>query len=161
MGTGTVSWDFFVVFFFFKGSISRILRWVLLFIDRKAFSRPILASHKILSLLKGQFTNYKKQAGAPLYSDIVLSRQYCNRGKCGITQYWYAQQPLWVSWYYGKVLIHLLLVFLLVLWVHIAQMKEFPHTIWQISTISVMSSHSEEPVANFNIGNLYKNDLNL
>ena len=31
-------------------------------------------------------------------------------------------------------------------------MKAFPH-----SNISVILSHSEEPVANFNIANLYKN----
>ena len=42
-----------------------------MYINRKVFSRPILASHKILSLLKGQFTISKKQAGAPLYSDTV------------------------------------------------------------------------------------------
>jgi len=43
----------------FTGSFSRILRWVLLYINLKVFSRPILASHKILSLLKVQFTIYK------------------------------------------------------------------------------------------------------
>ena len=59
-----------------KGSVSRVLRWVLLYINQKLFSRPIIALHKILILLKGQFTIYKKQAGAPLYSDMVSSRQY-------------------------------------------------------------------------------------
>ena len=40
------------------------------------------------------------------------------------------------------------------------QMKAFPHSNMAdkyLPTISVMSSHSEEPVANFNIANLYKN----
>ena len=59
-----------------KGSVSRVLRWVLLYINPKLFLRPIIVSHKILTLLKGQFTIYKKQAGAPLYYDMVLSRQY-------------------------------------------------------------------------------------
>ena len=44
---------------FVKGSVSRVLRWVLLYIIQKLFSRPIIASHKILTLLKGQFTIYK------------------------------------------------------------------------------------------------------
>ena len=60
----------------FKGSVSRVLRWVLLYINQKLFSRPIIALHKIFTLLKGQLTIYKEQAGAPLFSDMVLSRQY-------------------------------------------------------------------------------------
>ena len=60
----------------FKGSVSRVLRWVLLYIIQKLFSRPIIASHKILTFLKGQFTINKKQTGATLYYDMVLSRQY-------------------------------------------------------------------------------------
>ena len=50
-----------------KGSVSRILRWVLLYINRKLSLRFLFTSHKILSLLQDQFTIYKKQAGAPLY----------------------------------------------------------------------------------------------
>ena len=33
----------------FKGSFSRVLRWVLLYINQKLFLRPIIASHKILT----------------------------------------------------------------------------------------------------------------
>ena len=46
--------------FSLKGSVSRILRWVLLYINRKLSVRPIIALNKILILLKGQFTIYKK-----------------------------------------------------------------------------------------------------
>ena len=60
----------------FKGSVSRDLRWVLLYINRNLSLRPIIGSQKILSLLKGYFTIYIKQAGAPLFYDMVLSRQY-------------------------------------------------------------------------------------
>jgi len=59
-----------------KGTVSRKLRHRLLYIIGKLFSRPIIAWHKILTFLKGQFTINKKQAGAPLYYDMVLSRQY-------------------------------------------------------------------------------------
>ena len=62
-----------------KGSVSRVLRRVLLYIIQKLFSRPIIASHKILTFSKGQFTIYIKQAGATLYYDMVLSRQYWKR----------------------------------------------------------------------------------
>ena len=44
----------------FKGSVLRVLRWVLLYINRKFSSRPIITSHKIVTLLKGQFTICKK-----------------------------------------------------------------------------------------------------
>jgi len=60
---------------FLKGSVSRVLRWVLLYIIQKLFSRPIIALHKILTFLKGQFTIYIKQAGA----DNIESR-----GKYGL-----------------------------------------------------------------------------
>ena len=63
-----------------------LTKWrVLLYINRKLFSRPIIALHKISTLLKGQFTIYKKHSGAPLYSDMVLSRQYWNRRKMGVS----------------------------------------------------------------------------
>jgi len=52
------------------------LRWVLLYINGKLSLRPIIASQEMLSLLKGYFTIYIKQAGAALYYDMVLSRQY-------------------------------------------------------------------------------------
>ena len=45
----------------FKGTVSRELRHRLLYIIRKLFSRPIIASHKILILLNGQFVMYIKQ----------------------------------------------------------------------------------------------------
>jgi len=92
----------------FKGSVSRVLRWVLLYINQKLFSRPFIAAHKILTFLKGQFTINKKQAGTPLYYDMGVS----------------------------------------------AILKFVP--IWRKRTISVISSHSEKPVANFNIVNLNK-----
>ena len=41
----------------FKGSVSRVLRWVLLYIIQKLFSRPSIASHKILTFLKGQYVS--------------------------------------------------------------------------------------------------------
>ena len=44
----------------FKGTVSRDLRWVLLYINRKLFSRAIVAHHKILILLKGHFTINKE-----------------------------------------------------------------------------------------------------
>ena len=56
--------------------------------------------------IKSQFTIFKKQAGTPLFSDMVLSRQYWNRRKWVFPQYWNSQQPLWVIWYRGKVFIH-------------------------------------------------------
>ena len=36
-----------------KGSVSRILRWVLLYISQKLSLRPFSASHKIFNSLKG------------------------------------------------------------------------------------------------------------
>ena len=47
-------------------------------------------------------------------------------------------------------------VFLLVLWVHIAQMKAFPHSNMAERYYSLILTHSEEPVAKFNIANLNK-----
>jgi hypothetical protein len=44
-----------------KGTVSQELRHRLLYIIRKLFSRPIVASHKILILLKGQLAMYIKQ----------------------------------------------------------------------------------------------------
>ena len=43
-----------------KGTVSRKLRPMLLYIIQKLFSRPIIAGHKILILLKGHFTIIKK-----------------------------------------------------------------------------------------------------
>ena len=51
----------FTLSFPFKGSVSRQVRHRLLYIIRKLFSRPIIAGHKILILLKGQFAMYIKQ----------------------------------------------------------------------------------------------------
>ncbi len=36
-----------------KGSVSRVLRWVLLYINQKLSLRPFIASHKIFDSLKG------------------------------------------------------------------------------------------------------------
>ena len=44
-----------------KGTVSRELRHMLLYIIQQLFSRPIVASLKILILLKGQFAMYIKQ----------------------------------------------------------------------------------------------------
>ena len=145
--------------FFFKGSVSRVLRWVLLYIDQKLFSRPIIAAHNIFTFLKGQFTINKKQAGAPLYYDMVLSSQYWNRRKMGVSailkfakaslsdmisrKSTYTPYCRSFSWFYE---------FILRRWRH------FCIPIWQKHTVSVISSHSEEPVAKFNIANL---NLNL
>jgi len=76
-----IKYEFDHIYFFFllKGSVSRILRCVLLYINWKLSLRTIIDLHKILGLLQGQFTIYvrvQKQAGTPLYSDIVSSRQY-------------------------------------------------------------------------------------
>jgi len=141
----------------FKGSVSRVLRWVLLYIIQKLFSRPIIASYKILTILKGQFTINKKQAGATLYYDMVLSRQYWNRRKMGVSailkfataslsdmisrKSTYTPYCRSFSWFYE---------FILRKWRH------FRIPIWRKRTVSVISSHSEEPVAHFNIANLNK-----
>ena len=71
----------------FKGSVSRGLSWVLLYINQKLFSRPIIALHNILTFLKGQFTINKKQTGAALYYDMDSSRQYWKRRKIWFAQY--------------------------------------------------------------------------
>ena len=58
-----------------------------------------------------------------------------------------------------KYLSAILPVFLLVFWVHIAHMKAHPHSnmAYKYYFRDVISSHSEEPVVNFNIANLDKN----
>ena len=43
-------------FTWIKGTVSRDLRWILLYINRKLFARAIVAHHKMLILLKGHFT---------------------------------------------------------------------------------------------------------
>ena len=114
--------------FFLKGSVSRDLRWVLLYINQKLFSRPIIASHKILTFLKGQFTIDKKQAGAPLlrygFIRIILKSQengcFRNIEIRNSPSEWYDIMEKYLS--------TILPGFLLVLWVHIGQMKVFPHS---------------------------------
>ena len=129
-----------------------------MYIHGKLFSRSIIASHKILTFLKGQFTIYKKQAGTPLFSDMVLSRQNWNCKKMGVSAILkFATAPLSdmisgkstyppycrsLFWFYG---------FILRKWRHSR------NPIWRKGTISVISSHSEEPITNFNIANLNKN----
>jgi len=151
------SWKIPSCYCLFKWSVSRVLRWVLLYINQKLFSRPIIASHKILTFLNGQFTINKKQAGATLYYDMVLSKQYWNRRKMGVSAILkFATAPLsdmisrkstdppycwFFSWFYE---------FILRKWRH------FRIPVWRKRTVSVISSHSEEPVAHFNITNLNK-----
>ena len=45
-----------------KGTVSWELRWVLLYINRKLFSRAIVAHHKIFILLNGYFSIYKRKS---------------------------------------------------------------------------------------------------
>jgi len=45
-----------------KGTVSRDLRWVLLDINQKLFSRAIVTHHKILILSKGHFTIKKRRS---------------------------------------------------------------------------------------------------
>ena len=59
-----------------NGSFFRILRWVLQYINQKLSLRPIITSHNILSLFKGNFAINKKQSCTSLYCDIVSSRLY-------------------------------------------------------------------------------------
>ena len=141
----------------FKGSVSRDLRWVLLNINGNLSLRPIIASHNILTFFKGQFTINKKQAGAPLYYDMVLSRQYWNRRKMGVSailKFATASQSdmiLRKSTYKTKRKTgNMVYEFILRKWRH------FSIPIRRKHTGSVKSSHSEEPVANFNIVNLNK-----
>ena len=45
-----------------KGTVSRELRWVLLYINRKLFSRAVVGRRKIVILLKGHLTFYKRRS---------------------------------------------------------------------------------------------------
>ena len=131
---------------------------MLLYIIQQLFSRPIIASHKILTFLKGQFTIYKKQAGTPLFRDMVLSRQYWNHKKMGVSAIlkfataslsdmisWNSTYTPYCgsfSWFYEYIL---------------RKWRHFCIPIWWKRTVFVISSHSEEPVANFNIVNFNNN----
>ena len=44
-----------------KGTVSRYLRWVLLYINRKLFSRAIVAHHFNFNIIKGTLYNLKKK----------------------------------------------------------------------------------------------------
>ena len=92
--------------FYFKGSVSRVLRCVLLYINQKLFSRPIIASHNILTFLKGQFTINKNRQAHPCTMIWFCPDDIEIAGKWVFPQYWNSQQPLCVIWYNGKVLIH-------------------------------------------------------
>ena len=73
---------------YLKGSVSRVLRWVLLYINRKFFSRPIIASHKILTFIKGSVHNLQKTGRRTLVQwYMVLFRQYWNQRKMWVAQY--------------------------------------------------------------------------
>ena len=59
----------------FKGSVSRDLRWVLLYINGKLFLRPIIAEN--FKFIKGLVHNLHKTGRRTLvYYDMALSRQY-------------------------------------------------------------------------------------
>ena len=69
----------------FKGSVSRILRWVLLYINQKLFSSSIVAHHKILILLKGYFAIYKnkiQRMNVPTILDGL------HNSRCGNHDHW-------------------------------------------------------------------------
>ena len=53
-----------------KGSVSWDFKWVMLYINWKLFSRAIVGHHKILILLKGHFTIYKRG------SSVRTARQF-------------------------------------------------------------------------------------
>jgi len=65
-----------------KGSVSPILRWVLLYIIRKVYSRSILDSHKILSLIKGSVHNLQKTGPCTMIWFFPDNTEI--RGKCGL-----------------------------------------------------------------------------
>ena len=67
-----------------KGSVSRVLRWVLLYIIRKLFSRPIIASHKILTFLKGRFTINKNWQAHPCTMIWIHPDNIESGGKYGL-----------------------------------------------------------------------------
>ena len=78
---------------------------VLLYINQKLFSRPIVASLKILTFLKGQFTINKNRQAHPCTMIWFHPENIESAVKCGfgaILKFTTAR----VSWYYGKVLIH-------------------------------------------------------
>ena len=62
----------------FKGTVSRELRWVLLYINWELFSRADVPHHKILILLKGHFTVYKFIA----YEHLTDSRSSLHNFRC-------------------------------------------------------------------------------
>jgi len=78
----------------------------LLYINRKLFSRPIIASHKISTLLKGQITISKIRQAHTCTMIWLYPENIEIAGKWMFLQYWNSQQPLWVICYHGKVLIH-------------------------------------------------------
>ena len=128
----------------------------MLYINWKLSLRPFIASHKIF--IKGLVHNLHKTGRC------TLVQWYCfiqtilkSEENVGMPNIEMRNSPLndmisrkstfqpycWsFSWFYEVILS---------IW------RQFRISIWRISTISVISSHSEEPVANFNIANLYKN----
>jgi len=99
-----------------------------MYINQKLSSRPIIASHNILTFQKGQFTiNKKGRRTLVLWYGFVqtilkLQENGCfrNIGIRNSLSEWYDITE--------KYLYTILPVFLLVLWVHIAQMKAFSHS---------------------------------
>ena len=63
-------------------TVSQELRWILQFLCKKLFSRADVALHKILILLKGHFTIYRKKqssvCGAHCWFGIFLIRGHLN-----------------------------------------------------------------------------------
>ena len=82
------------------------ISWVYLHSTVKTFYK-LSPLHFILfswDFQTSQFTKIRQVH--PCTGTVVSFRQYWNRRKMWVcAQYWYAQQPFWVSWYYGKVLI--------------------------------------------------------
>jgi len=56
-----------------QGTVSRELKWVLLNISQKLFSRADVANHQLLILLKGHFTIYKKNSSLFRFGNSVAT----------------------------------------------------------------------------------------
>ena len=64
-------WNFSTMKPSFKGTFSWKLRWALLFVNRKLFSRSLGAHHKILILLKGHLAIYNEN-----FSEYIIKKQW-------------------------------------------------------------------------------------
>ena len=104
---------YLLVHFFFKGSVSWILRWVLLYINRKLSLRPII---------KGLVHNLHKTGRRTLVQTILKSEK--NVGMSNIEM---RNSPSELYYITEKYLFAILPVFLMVLWGPMAHMKAIPH----------------------------------